>query len=94
MTVMSQLSLVCSSQMLTEPAIFARETSCDCRAPHEKLTIAQARRGTPGKSPPVLDKAERVTLALGCDVILNRNENQLSAAIYPKYPEPAGLMEN
>lgn len=36
------------SQTLTEPAIFARETSCDCRAPHEKLTIAQARRGTPG----------------------------------------------
>lgn len=36
------------SQTLTEPAIFASETSCDCRAPHEKLTIAQARRGTPG----------------------------------------------
>lgn len=36
------------SQTLTEPAIFANETSCDCRAPHEKLTIAQARRGTPG----------------------------------------------
>lgn len=35
-------------QTLTEPAIFASETSCDCRAPHEKLTIAQARRGTPG----------------------------------------------
>lgn len=40
----------------------------------------------------LLDRAERVTLALGCDVILNRNETQLSAAIYPKYPEPAGLM--
>uniref|UniRef100_A0A3Q2XZX2 choline-phosphate cytidylyltransferase n=1 Tax=Hippocampus comes TaxID=109280 RepID=A0A3Q2XZX2_HIPCM len=37
--------------MLTEPAIFARETSCDCRAPHEKLTIAQARRGTPVDRP-------------------------------------------
>lgn len=36
------------SQTLTEPAIFARETSCDCRAPHEKLSITQARRGTPG----------------------------------------------
>ncbi|XP_072234681.1 choline-phosphate cytidylyltransferase B isoform X2 [Leuresthes tenuis] len=36
---------------LTEPAIFARETSCDCRAPHEKLTIAQARRGTPVDRP-------------------------------------------
>lgn len=40
------------SQTLTEPAIFASETSCDCRAPHEKLTIAQARRGTPGRAPP------------------------------------------
>lgn len=40
------------SQTLTEPAIFASETSCDCRAPHEKLTIAQARRGTPGTTPP------------------------------------------
>ncbi|CAJ1082303.1 choline-phosphate cytidylyltransferase B isoform X1 [Xyrichtys novacula] len=36
---------------LTEPAIFARETSCECRAPHEKLTIAQARRGTPVDRP-------------------------------------------
>ncbi|CAB1349944.1 unnamed protein product [Coregonus sp. 'balchen'] len=33
--------------MLTEPAIFAKDTSCECRAPHEKLSIAQARRGTP-----------------------------------------------
>ncbi|XP_048123127.1 choline-phosphate cytidylyltransferase B isoform X3 [Alosa alosa] len=32
---------------LTEPAIFAKETSCGCRAPHERLTIEQARRGTP-----------------------------------------------
>lgn len=37
-------------QTLTEPAIFASETSCDCRAPHEKLTITQARRGTPGRT--------------------------------------------
>uniref|UniRef100_A0A3Q3FT10 choline-phosphate cytidylyltransferase n=1 Tax=Labrus bergylta TaxID=56723 RepID=A0A3Q3FT10_9LABR len=36
---------------LTEPAIFARETSCECRAPHEKLTITQARRGTPVDRP-------------------------------------------
>ncbi|XP_033964773.1 choline-phosphate cytidylyltransferase B isoform X4 [Pseudochaenichthys georgianus] len=36
---------------LTKPAIFARESSCDCRAPHEKLTIAQARRGTPVDRP-------------------------------------------
>ncbi|XP_048866090.1 choline-phosphate cytidylyltransferase B isoform X2 [Brienomyrus brachyistius] len=36
---------------LTEPAIFAKETSCDCRAPHEKLSIAQARCGTPADRP-------------------------------------------
>ncbi|XP_036377565.1 choline-phosphate cytidylyltransferase B-like isoform X1 [Megalops cyprinoides] len=36
---------------LREPAIFAKETSCDCRAPHEKLTIAQARCGTPVDRP-------------------------------------------
>lgn len=35
-------------QTLTAPAPFADETSCQCRAPHEKLTIAQARLGTPG----------------------------------------------
>ncbi|XP_051683602.1 choline-phosphate cytidylyltransferase B isoform X2 [Oryctolagus cuniculus] len=32
---------------LTAPAPFADETSCQCQAPHEKLTIAQARLGTP-----------------------------------------------
>ncbi|XP_067848412.1 choline-phosphate cytidylyltransferase B isoform X2 [Heptranchias perlo] len=32
---------------LTEPAAFADETSCQCKAPHERLTIAQARLGTP-----------------------------------------------
>ncbi|XP_064797255.1 choline-phosphate cytidylyltransferase B-like isoform X2 [Oncorhynchus masou masou] len=37
--------------MLTEPAIFAKDTSCECRAPHEKLSIAQARRGTPMDRP-------------------------------------------
>ncbi|XP_048123126.1 choline-phosphate cytidylyltransferase B isoform X2 [Alosa alosa] len=36
---------------LTEPAIFAKETSCGCRAPHERLTIEQARRGTPVDRP-------------------------------------------
>lgn len=36
-------------QTLTEPAIFAKETSCECRAPHEKLTVEQARLGTPGQ---------------------------------------------
>ncbi|KAI1891275.1 hypothetical protein AGOR_G00142100 [Albula goreensis] len=36
---------------LREPAIFAKETSCECRAPHEKLTIAQARCGTPVDRP-------------------------------------------
>ncbi|XP_072370053.1 choline-phosphate cytidylyltransferase B isoform X3 [Scyliorhinus torazame] len=32
---------------LTEPAAFADETSCQCKAPHERLTIVQARFGTP-----------------------------------------------
>ncbi|KAL7840671.1 hypothetical protein AOLI_G00259940, partial [Acnodon oligacanthus] len=36
---------------LTEPAIFAKETSCECRAPHEKLTVQQARLGTPVDRP-------------------------------------------
>ncbi|XP_061778019.1 choline-phosphate cytidylyltransferase B isoform X2 [Nerophis ophidion] len=36
---------------LTKPAIFAAESSCDCRAPHEKLTVAQARKGTPVDRP-------------------------------------------
>ncbi|XP_059695909.1 choline-phosphate cytidylyltransferase B isoform X3 [Haemorhous mexicanus] len=36
---------------LTAPAPFADETSCQCQAPHEKLTIAQARRGTPVDRP-------------------------------------------
>ncbi|XP_061106193.1 choline-phosphate cytidylyltransferase B-like isoform X2 [Conger conger] len=38
-------------QTLTQPAIVAKETSCDCSAPHEKLTIEQARRGTPADRP-------------------------------------------
>ncbi|XP_076869448.1 choline-phosphate cytidylyltransferase B isoform X1 [Brachyhypopomus gauderio] len=36
---------------LTQPAIFAKETSCECRAPHEKLTVEQARLGTPVDRP-------------------------------------------
>ncbi|XP_025131788.1 choline-phosphate cytidylyltransferase B [Bubalus kerabau] len=36
---------------LTAPAPFAEETSCLCQAPHEKLTIAQARLGTPVDRP-------------------------------------------
>uniref|UniRef100_H2T8I8 choline-phosphate cytidylyltransferase n=1 Tax=Takifugu rubripes TaxID=31033 RepID=H2T8I8_TAKRU len=36
---------------LTAPAIFARESGCDCQAPHEKLTMVQARRGTPVDRP-------------------------------------------
>uniref|UniRef100_A0A7N5KLS3 choline-phosphate cytidylyltransferase n=1 Tax=Ailuropoda melanoleuca TaxID=9646 RepID=A0A7N5KLS3_AILME len=36
---------------LTAPAPFADESSCQCRAPHEKLTIAQARLGTPVDRP-------------------------------------------
>ncbi|XP_054622425.1 ethanolamine-phosphate cytidylyltransferase-like isoform X3 [Dunckerocampus dactyliophorus] len=50
-TLMTHLSLPYSSQMLTEPAIFAAESSCNCRAPHEKLTVAQAREGTPVDRP-------------------------------------------
>ncbi|XP_066105385.1 choline-phosphate cytidylyltransferase B isoform X5 [Saccopteryx bilineata] len=36
---------------LTAPAQFADEISCQCQAPHEKLTIAQARLGTPADRP-------------------------------------------
>ncbi|XP_048350445.1 choline-phosphate cytidylyltransferase B isoform X3 [Sphaerodactylus townsendi] len=36
---------------LSAPAPFAGETSCQCKAPHEKLTIAQARLGTPVDRP-------------------------------------------
>lgn len=39
-----------SLQTLTEPAIFTAETNCECQAPHEKLTVDQARLGTPGQS--------------------------------------------
>ncbi|XP_016309331.1 choline-phosphate cytidylyltransferase B-like [Sinocyclocheilus anshuiensis] len=36
---------------LIEPAIFTQETSCECRAPHEKLSVEQARLGTPVDRP-------------------------------------------
>ncbi|XP_005162722.1 choline-phosphate cytidylyltransferase B isoform X1 [Danio rerio] len=36
---------------LIEPAIFTPETSCECRAPHEKLTVDQASHGTPVDRP-------------------------------------------
>lgn len=56
------------SQTLIEPAIFARETSCDCRAPHEKLTIEQARRGTPGTH-------LQLSHSLSCSLILNSSSH-------------------
>ncbi|XP_026530757.1 choline-phosphate cytidylyltransferase B [Notechis scutatus] len=42
---------LCHRKTLTAPAPFAGETSCQCRAPHEKLTIAQAHLGTPVDRP-------------------------------------------
>ncbi|KAM9846816.1 choline-phosphate cytidylyltransferase B-like [Aulostomus maculatus] len=36
---------------LREPATFAKTTGCELEIPHEKLTIAQARRGTPAHRP-------------------------------------------
>nr|XP_009938193.1 PREDICTED: choline-phosphate cytidylyltransferase B [Opisthocomus hoazin] len=47
----SAKALYTELQTLTAPAPFADETSCQCRAPHEKLTIAQARLGTPVDRP-------------------------------------------
>ncbi|XP_022618285.1 choline-phosphate cytidylyltransferase B-like [Seriola dumerili] len=40
-----------SVQALREPAAFAKSTGCESETPHEKLTIAQARRGTPAHRP-------------------------------------------
>uniref|UniRef100_A0A8C0F7J9 choline-phosphate cytidylyltransferase n=1 Tax=Bubo bubo TaxID=30461 RepID=A0A8C0F7J9_BUBBB len=48
---MAHLQLCKSQLTLTAPAPFADETSCQCQAPHEKLTIAQARLGTPVDRP-------------------------------------------
>ncbi|XP_017899500.1 PREDICTED: choline-phosphate cytidylyltransferase B isoform X2 [Capra hircus] len=54
-TMEKDLESNCTPQMerktLTAPAPFADETSCLCQAPHEKLTIAQARLGTPVDRP-------------------------------------------
>ncbi|XP_063811773.1 choline-phosphate cytidylyltransferase B isoform X2 [Pseudophryne corroboree] len=50
---MEELEHTCPQPRLTAaaPAPFAEETSCKCEAPHEKLTIAQARLGTPADRP-------------------------------------------
>ena len=41
--------VVCVSvQAQREPAAIAKSTGCESVIPHEKLTLAQARRGTPG----------------------------------------------
>ncbi|KAK5918038.1 hypothetical protein CgunFtcFv8_002839 [Champsocephalus gunnari] len=34
-----------------QPAAFAKSTGCDSQTPHDKLTITQARRGTPANRP-------------------------------------------
>nr|XP_019941821.1 PREDICTED: choline-phosphate cytidylyltransferase B-like [Paralichthys olivaceus] len=36
---------------LREPAAFAKSTGCESQIPHDKLSIAQARRGTPAHRP-------------------------------------------
>ncbi|KAM9320637.1 choline-phosphate cytidylyltransferase B [Gastrophryne carolinensis] len=50
---MEELEHTCPQPRLTvaAPAPFAVETSCLCKAPHEKLSIAQARKGTPVDRP-------------------------------------------
>ncbi|KAM3601711.1 uncharacterized protein V6R79_017322 [Siganus canaliculatus] len=40
-----------SGKALRGPAPFAKSTGCESDTPHEKLTIAQARRGTPANRP-------------------------------------------
>lgn len=45
-----RLTLSVSSQTLREPALFAKKTGYESEVPHEKMTIAQAKRGTPGQS--------------------------------------------
>lgn len=37
-------------QTLREPAIFAKDSGSETEVPHDKVTLAQARRGTPGKT--------------------------------------------
>lgn len=44
---MASVSLFCV-KALREPAAFSKSTGCDPEIPHEKVTLAQARRGTPG----------------------------------------------
>ncbi|EMP25639.1 choline-phosphate cytidylyltransferase B isoform X4 [Caretta caretta] len=46
---MEEIEHTCPQPRLTliAPAPFADEISCQCQAPHEKLTITQARLGTP-----------------------------------------------
>ncbi|CAN9501414.1 unnamed protein product [Ophioblennius macclurei] len=39
------------SRALREPAAFAKSTGCESEVPHEKLTLAQAKRGTPAHRP-------------------------------------------
>ncbi|XP_068126065.1 choline-phosphate cytidylyltransferase B isoform X4 [Hyperolius riggenbachi] len=39
------------TQTIAAPAPYAGETNCQCKAPHEKLTISQARTGTPVDRP-------------------------------------------
>ncbi|XP_018416642.1 PREDICTED: choline-phosphate cytidylyltransferase B isoform X2 [Nanorana parkeri] len=50
---MEELEHTCPQPRLAiaAPAPFAVETSCQCKAPHEKLTIAQAHIGTPVDRP-------------------------------------------
>uniref|UniRef100_A0A4W6CV41 choline-phosphate cytidylyltransferase n=1 Tax=Lates calcarifer TaxID=8187 RepID=A0A4W6CV41_LATCA len=40
-----------ADKALREPAAFAKSTGCETDTPHEKLTISQARRGTPAHRP-------------------------------------------
>ncbi|KAI5620156.1 phosphate cytidylyltransferase 1, choline, beta b isoform X1 [Silurus asotus] len=40
-----------AARTLKEPAIFAEGSSADSEVPHNKVTLAQARRGTPGHRP-------------------------------------------
>ncbi|XP_030431039.1 choline-phosphate cytidylyltransferase B isoform X4 [Gopherus evgoodei] len=51
--IMEEIEHTCPQPRLTliAPAPFADEISCQCQAPHEKLTITQARLGTPVDRP-------------------------------------------
>lgn len=41
---------VSSLQALREPAAFSKPAGCETEVPYEKVTLAQARKGTPGKA--------------------------------------------